>query len=63
MVLIGGWSSSRCPALVGVAAGGLVGGGLPPVVAMGVASSFLLGWVIVRAVRVLRLRVATDRPS
>jgi hypothetical protein len=50
-------------ALVGVAAGGLVGGGLPPVVAMGVASSFLLGWVIVRAVRVLRLRVATDRPS
>jgi hypothetical protein len=42
-------------ALVGVAVGGLIGG-LPRVVVMGVASSFLLGWVIVRAVRVLRQR-------
>ena len=51
-------------ALVGVAVFGLVGG-LPRVVAMGVASSFLLGWVIARAVRVLRQRprVATDRSS
>jgi hypothetical protein len=42
-------------ALVGVAVGSLIGG-LPRVVVMGVASSFLLGWVIVRAVRVLRER-------
>jgi hypothetical protein len=43
---------------------GLVGG-LPRVVALGVASSVLLGWVIARAVRVLRqrLHVATDRSS
>jgi uncharacterized protein with ACT and thioredoxin-like domain len=49
-------------ALVGVAVFGLVGG-LPRVVVMGVASSFLLGGVITCAVRVLRqrLRVATDR--
>ncbi len=40
-------------ALVGGALGSLVHG-LPRLVAMGVASGFLLGWAIVRAVRVFR---------